>query len=305
VYALTPSPSCQAAITASGPTSFCAGGSVVLTATEGQSYLWSPGGETTRSITITSSGNYSVIVTSASGCSATTPVTSVTVYDSPSVNAGNDQTVYYGYGPMACATLTASVSGGSGSYTYLWSNGATGESITVCPGTTTNYTVTVTGEHGCSSSDQVTVNVIDVRCGNNNQKVTVCHSGNGLCIDSSAVAAHLAIGDALGPCGSGKRSTGNDAASQQLILLQSHPNPFGSTTTIEYMLEAAGVVRLEVFNSAGERVRALGGGYRGAGRHTAIWDGSDDNGMTVGSGRYIVRIVIGELMQQQQVILQK
>ena len=67
-----------ATITPSGPTTFCTGGSVTLTASAGSSYLWS-NGATTQAINVTSSGNYSVTVTNASGCSATSAATAVTV----------------------------------------------------------------------------------------------------------------------------------------------------------------------------------------------------------------------------------
>ena len=52
----------SAAITASGPTSFCAGGSVTLSAPAGMSsYAWS-NGSTTPSINVTAGGNYAVTV---------------------------------------------------------------------------------------------------------------------------------------------------------------------------------------------------------------------------------------------------
>src|SRR2546425_5848162 len=54
----------------SGPTTFCAGGSVDLTANPaGGTYLWS-NGAVTRTITVSSSGNYSGTVTDGYGCSA-------------------------------------------------------------------------------------------------------------------------------------------------------------------------------------------------------------------------------------------
>ncbi|TAH40006.1 MAG: hypothetical protein EYC69_12160 [Bacteroidetes bacterium] len=65
-------------ITAGGPTTFCSGGSVVLTADAGVSYLWSTA-ETTQSITVTNAGNYSVAVTDGSNCTATSAPTTVTV----------------------------------------------------------------------------------------------------------------------------------------------------------------------------------------------------------------------------------
>jgi hypothetical protein len=72
----------QPVITAGGPTSFCEGGNVVLTSGEALTYLWSTG-ETTQSITAYTSGNYSVTVSNASGCSATSEILVVTVNDKP------------------------------------------------------------------------------------------------------------------------------------------------------------------------------------------------------------------------------
>lgn len=65
-----------AQISANGPTSFCTGGSVQLTASAGSAYLWS-NGATTQSITATASGNYSCTVTGTCGTDQT-PVTTVT-----------------------------------------------------------------------------------------------------------------------------------------------------------------------------------------------------------------------------------
>ena len=47
-------------VTASGPLNFCQGDSVVLTCSAASSYHWYPGGQTTQSITVNTSGNYYV-----------------------------------------------------------------------------------------------------------------------------------------------------------------------------------------------------------------------------------------------------
>ncbi|MCC7504825.1 MAG: T9SS type A sorting domain-containing protein, partial [Saprospiraceae bacterium] len=65
-------------ITADGPTTFCQGSSVKLTASPASSYLWS-NGATTPSITVSTPGNYTVMVTNAGGCSAASSATTVTV----------------------------------------------------------------------------------------------------------------------------------------------------------------------------------------------------------------------------------
>ncbi len=54
-------------ISASGPTTFCPGGSVTLTSSSGTTYLWS-NGATTASINVTTAGSYSVRVTNSAGC---------------------------------------------------------------------------------------------------------------------------------------------------------------------------------------------------------------------------------------------
>jgi hypothetical protein len=61
-----------------GPMNLCTGESVLLTAGEGLSYLWSTG-ETTQSIVVTTSGEYTVQVTYGNGCHATSLPAAVTV----------------------------------------------------------------------------------------------------------------------------------------------------------------------------------------------------------------------------------
>jgi large repetitive protein len=141
-----------ATITPSGPTTFCAGGSVTLTASAASSYLWSTGA-TTQAINVTTGGNYTVTVTNAAGCSATSAPRSVTVNANPStpvITAGGPTT----FCPGGSVALTAPAG-----LTYLWSNGATTQSINAT--TTGNYTVTVTNAGGCSAVSapkSVTVN---------------------------------------------------------------------------------------------------------------------------------------------------
>jgi len=68
-----------ATVNVSGPTTFCAGGSVNISASvTGTSWQWN-NGDTTRTITVTTSGTYYAIVTNAVGCSVTSNSTTVTV----------------------------------------------------------------------------------------------------------------------------------------------------------------------------------------------------------------------------------
>jgi gliding motility-associated-like protein len=59
----------QPAITASGPTTFCTGGSVTLSAPAASTYTWSTGA-ITQQITVNSPGVYSVSITAINGCTS-------------------------------------------------------------------------------------------------------------------------------------------------------------------------------------------------------------------------------------------
>jgi hypothetical protein len=157
-------------------------------------------------VTVTADDGNGTVLT----CDAT--VTVVVPEDILTIDVGPTcVTVYNGYGPAACTTITATVSGGTEPYTYVWSNGATTDAITVCPGSTTDYYVTATDVNGCVEvSAAVHVIVVDVHCGNNGTKVSICHIPPGnpsnsqtLCVAASSVAAHLGHGDFLGSCSEG------------------------------------------------------------------------------------------------------
>ncbi len=158
----------SASINTSGSTNFCQGGSVILTASSGNSYAWS-NNATTQSIAVTTSGTYTVTVT-LSGCAATA-TQSVTVNSNPipAINASGPTTFCQG----GSVTLTAS--GGS---TYQWTGNINTASINAT--TSGNYTVTVTNTSGCtaSSSQSVTVNPLPIAVITPAGATTFCEGGS-------------------------------------------------------------------------------------------------------------------------------
>ena len=156
-------------VTASGPITFCQGGSVTLTATGGTSYAWSSG-QITPSITVNASGNYTVTVTNANGCFATSAPVVVNVLALPTAAiASTGSNICLG----STTTLTA-----SGGVSYAWSNGANTPSTTVNNSNT--YTVTVTGVNGCTNtaSNVVTVSPNPVVVATANGPLTFCSGGS-------------------------------------------------------------------------------------------------------------------------------
>lgn len=126
-------------ITANGPTTFCTGGSVNLTSSASNGNLWSTNA-TTATISVTTSGSYTVTVTDVNGCSSISTPISVNVSSAPvpTINASATQ---------ACegdvVTITASTSD-----SYLWSTGATTQSIQLTA-STPNVNVVTTNANAC------------------------------------------------------------------------------------------------------------------------------------------------------------
>jgi Glycine rich protein/PKD-like domain/Secretion system C-terminal sorting domain len=129
----------------------CGGTATLNASNAGSSYLWS-NGNTTQTITVNSSGTYSVTVTNGNNCSASDNIV-VIINPVPLVSLGADITQCGG-----TATLNASNAGSS----YLWSNGNTTQTITV--NSSGSYSVAVTDSNGCSASDTavVTINTLPV-----------------------------------------------------------------------------------------------------------------------------------------------
>ncbi len=135
-----------ATITTSGPTSLCPGGSVTLQSSTANSYLWS-NGATTQNIVVNTAGTYTVTVTNLPACNSVSAPVTVSMA-SPAASVSGTLSICSGQN----TTLTATA--GSG---YLWSNGATTQTINV--NTSNTYTVTVTFAGGCTASGNATVTV--------------------------------------------------------------------------------------------------------------------------------------------------
>jgi hypothetical protein len=118
------------------------------------SFLWNTGA-TTASISGLAAGTYSVTVTDANNCQATGTATIVEAAPF-TVNIIGTETVCQ---PESSGQATANVMGGSAPFTYLWSNGATSQSISDLP--EGSYSVTVTDANGCVAIGEIDVDVVD------------------------------------------------------------------------------------------------------------------------------------------------
>jgi hypothetical protein len=155
-------------ITAGGPTTFCAGGSVNLTSNSASGNQWflnrhSIGGATNQVYSATASGDYTVTVTTA-GCSSAGP-TAITVTINPKPDAAITAPISVIANSTGNLALVANAGAGA---TYVW--GITGGTITAGSGTssvtftagaagTLTLNVTVTMSAGCSDAKSANVTV--------------------------------------------------------------------------------------------------------------------------------------------------
>ncbi len=134
--------------------SLTCGQSGTLSATGASTYLWQPGGLIGSSVIVTplSTTTYTVIGTSANGC---TNSDTITVSVPPmNVTANGTAGITCGQGGSLSAT------GGS---SYLWQPGSiNGSPLTVFPTTTTTYTVTATNSFGCTRTATHTIIVVPI-----------------------------------------------------------------------------------------------------------------------------------------------
>jgi len=66
-----------------------------------------------------------------------------------------------------------------------------------------------------------------------------------------------------------------------------YPNPFNPTTNIYFSVNSGnGITELCIYNVKGEKVRELCSEQLTAGSYSRVWNGKDDNGLSVGSGIY-------------------
>lgn len=127
-------------------TFYCSGGTLVLDPGQGyDSYLWSTG-ETTETITINTSGTYSVTVATTAGCENTASAL-VSVRPGITVDLGADIDFW------APVTIDA----GPGYASYLWNTGDTTQTLDV--NVTGTYWVEVGSDQGCFARDTIDVNL--------------------------------------------------------------------------------------------------------------------------------------------------
>jgi hypothetical protein len=140
----------------------------------------------------------------------------------------------------------------------------------------------------------------------------VCHKGNTLCVDASAVSAHLAHGDNIGQCPEGKNSEEEAPAPENFgnatatinpdSKLEAFPNPFSDKTTVRFTFgEEQQEATLAIYDIKGVMLGTL---YQGHIMANTTYQYEVD-GSKLASGIYMVRLTTGEKVQYVRLVVTK
>lgn len=289
-------------------TTLCFGTSGVLDAGPGAaSYLWSTGA-TTQTITVSTSGTYSVTVSDGSGCIGVGE-TEVEIADVITIN-GNKININCAGESTGAFNLV--VNGGVPPYTIIWSTGATTPSLSGLPAG--DYGVAVVDAIGCTASStepinepnplELTLEATEASFGGTDGEIFADVKGgidpytylwsNG---QTSNPATGLSPGsysvtvtDSAG-CTITTSITVGEASGLNSIAgvttLDIFPNPSTGAFQLNLLLEQAQDVRLDIFNPEGQLIQSLGG-EKTSGRLFNI-DLQD-----AAAGVYLLRVYVGD-----------
>lgn len=115
-------------------------------------------------------------------------------------------------------------------------------------------------------------------------------------------SAITAVGSAI--AGWDCRETGHgeqtEAMPHTTALHSAHPDPFNPSTVISYQLSDVSFVNLSVYDVGGRKVAELVNGWKDAGVHEVMLDGSD-----LTSGVYLYRLETNEFLSSGKMVLMK
>jgi len=89
------------------------------------------------------------------------------------------------------------------------------------------------------------------------------------------------------------------------MLHQNYPNPFNPETTISFDMPKAGFANLSIYNVKGQLIKNLINENLDFGRHSVVWNGTDNNGKPVTSGLYLYRLTTNGVTETKKMMLMK
>jgi|GEM_PF-1042267 len=97
----------------------------------------------------------------------------------------------------------------------------------------------------------------------------------------------------------------NSEVPKTFALYNNYPNPFNPSTTIKYDLAKRANVSLVIYDINGRIVKTLVNVEQNAGYFNIVWNGTNNSGRTVATGIYFLKLVAGDFVKLQKLMLLK
>ena len=92
---------------------------------------------------------------------------------------------------------------------------------------------------------------------------------------------------------------------KSLKLLQNYPNPFNPSTSIEYEIPKAGVVKITIYDINGRLIKTIIRQHQAGGSYQVQWNSQNEHNVKLASGIYVYRIKFGDSIISKKMILVK
>jgi hypothetical protein len=138
--------------------------------------------------------------------------------------------------------------------------------------------------------------------------------GRGHAVFSGSVYQFMAQSDSLeiyyyGPPFTWVEDTSEEQREFSFELLQNHPNPFNSVTSIQYTVSSRQNhpvhTTLKIYNILGKEVRELVNTNQSTGSYSISWDGKNNEGKEAASGIYFYQLRAGDYKETKKLVLMK
>jgi hypothetical protein len=241
------------------------------------------------------------------GSMPATPVITVSRADTTYTGA-NEKTIFLGYGAQELI-LSADNSESTIAYswnpsTYLSSNNIANPVFAPTEAGAYTFTTTAANQFGCTASASVTIDVVDVRCGQKMDRVRMCHKGRTICVARASVPPLLAHGSTIGTCNAitinhpGKNREMEMAAAAGLTA---YPNPVNSKTTISFSLVKPGKYSLSIYDMKGSLIKVLSRGEAQGSKNLSY----ELNAVEYAGGLYFIRLVTETEVVMKRILIQR
>ena len=107
-----------------------------------------------------------------------------------------------------------------------------------------------------------------------------------------------------------KEGYGDSSVPQEYQLLHNYPNPFNSSTLIQYTVgvdphqpDRSLEVQMTTYNVLGQKIKTLVNETKMAGHYSIKWNGKDERNINVASGVYIYQLKTDKFIETQKMLL--